>query len=96
MFVYILSNRSLNFYVGVANDLLRRIEEHKNKVNPKSFTSKYTITKLVYFEYYETPDEAICREKYLKRRGRQEKLHLVFQQNATFRDLYKELPELLS
>lgn len=96
MFVYILSNRSLNFYVGVTNDLIRRMEEHKNKVNPKSFTSKYNITKLIYFEYYETPDEAICREKYLKRRGREEKFQLILQQNASFKDLYKELPELLS
>ena len=95
MFVYILSNKALTFYIGVTNDLGRRVFEHKESLNPKSFTSKYNIKKLVYFEFYESCDEAILREKYLKRASRKEKFELIRNKNPNFKDLYNDLAELL-
>jgi putative endonuclease len=85
-FVYIMSNRSRTLYVGVTNDLARRVYEHKHKLNP-GFTSRYNLTRLVYFE--ETPSirSAIAREKQLKGWLRERKLELVRGVNPGWRDL---------
>jgi putative endonuclease len=66
--VYIITNVfNTVMYIGVTSDLFSRITEHKNKIHPKSFTAKYNCNKLVYYEMYPTIDDAIGREKKLKK-----------------------------
>ncbi len=74
-------------YTGVTNDLIRRIFEHKNNL-ASSFTSKYKIIKLVYFEVYIDINEAIRREKQLKGGSRKKKMLLIEKVNPTYKDLY--------
>ena len=65
--IYMMTNfKNTVLYTGVTNDLIRRVFEHKSGIDPKSFTSKYNITKLVYFESFHTIQEAIAREKQIK------------------------------
>lgn len=93
-FIYILANwNNKVIYVGVTNDLRRRIFEHKTKF-VKGFTAKYNVDKLVYFE--ETPDikTAICREKEIKKWRREKKVNLVNSQNPDWADLSESLFEL--
>jgi putative endonuclease len=73
-YVYILASRSRTLYIGVTNSLRRRVGEHRDGT-ANSFTSKYKIHRLVYFERFQHIDRAIAREKYLKHLTRQEKLH---------------------
>lgn len=77
-------------YIGVTNNLIKRVWQHKNK-EADGFTSRYNIDKLVYFEIFEDIIEAIKREKQLKGGSRQKKLDLVMKNNPDFRDLYDEL-----
>ena len=66
-YVYIMaSHKNGSLYTGMTNDLIRRVEEHKLDKNPKSHTSRYNIKRLVYFEIYDNPEEAIAREKFVK------------------------------
>jgi putative endonuclease len=90
-FVYILaSRRNGTLYVGVTNDLARRMSEHKSKLVP-GFTRKYRVDKLVYFEEYPSILEARARERALKRWDRVWKLALIEEMNPQWRDLSKEL-----
>jgi putative endonuclease len=90
-FVYILaSQRNGTLYVGVTNDLVRRMSEHKGKVVP-GFTRKYGVDKLVYFEQYASILEARARERVLKRWHRAWKLALIEKMNPQWRDLTDEL-----
>jgi putative endonuclease len=90
-FVYILaSRRNGTLYVGVTNDLIRRISEHKGKFVP-GFTRKYGVDKLVYFEEYTSILEARARERSLKRWSRAWKLALIEKANPQWRDLTEEL-----
>jgi putative endonuclease len=90
-YVYILaSQRNGTLYVGVTSNLIKRIWEHKNKV-VKGFTQKYNVDKLVYFEQYSDPENAIKREKRLKKYNRKWKLELIEKENPEWRDLYTEL-----
>ena len=73
-------------YIGMTNDLQRRIYEHKNKMI-EGFTSKYNVGKLVYFETTEDVLAAISREKEIKKWRREKKNHLVLQNNPTWEDL---------
>ncbi len=73
-------------YVGVTNNLIRRAYEHKEKIN-KGFTSKYNLTKLIYFEDTTDVYQAICREKQLKNWHRQWKINLIKNTNPNFYDL---------
>ena len=76
--VYILTNaHNKVLYVGVTTDLRTRVWEHKTKQNKNSFTSKYNIYKLVYFEGFELITDAIARESYIKNQTRIWKLELV-------------------
>ena len=77
-------------YVGVTNNLVRRIWEHKNKIH-KGFTARYNINKLVYYEYYEDELTAITREKSLKDRNRQYKNELISKMNPDWVDLYDSI-----
>ena len=89
-YVYILTNKSLTLYIGVTNNLERRILEHKNKLI-KGFTKKYNIDKLIYYEEYGDIGEAIVREKQIKGWFRKRKIELIKTQNLEFKDLGKEL-----
>jgi putative endonuclease len=90
-YVYILTNRRYGvLYVGVTNDLARRIFQHRAKTIP-SFTAKYGVIRLVYFEEYLSILEARARERSLKRWRRAWKLSLIDQFNAEWRDLADDL-----
>lgn len=77
-------------YIGVTNNLISRVYQHKEKLI-KSFTNKYNIDKLVYYEVYEDVYEAIFREKQLKSGSRQKKLDLINNFNKQWQDLYDTL-----
>ena len=77
-------------YVGVTNDLVRRIYEHRTKAVP-GFTSKYNITRLVWFEMYDDPISAISREKELKKWKRAWKIKLIEATNPQWDDLYESI-----
>jgi putative endonuclease len=77
-------------YVGVTNDLIRRVYEHKEKL-ASGFTKKYNIFKLIYYEVFNDIENAILREKQIKAGSRQKKINLVNTMNREWRDLYNEL-----
>lgn len=87
--VYILcSKRNGTLYVGVTNNLVRRVYEHKQKL-VGGFTKKYNVDKLVYIEEFNNINEAISREKVIKKWNRVWKLSLIEQQNSEWEDLYE-------
>ncbi len=85
-YVYIMTNNSSTLYVGMTNDLQRRVYEHKHKRVP-GFTSRYNITQLVYYEVYGRPIHAIEREKQIKRWRREKKIALIRSENPRWLDL---------
>ncbi len=85
-YVYIMASRSKTLYVGVTNDLTRRVYEHKLK-RPGSFTSRYNITNLVYYQATTSIESAIAREKQLKRWLRAKKIALIEEFNPAWRDV---------
>jgi putative endonuclease len=90
-FVYILANRPRGtLYVGVTNDLVRRVSEHKAKLVP-GFTRNYGIDQLMYFEQYSSILEARAREHSLKRWRRAWKIDLIRKLNPDWHDLSNEL-----
>ena len=90
-YVYIITNTSDTVnYIGVTNDIVRRVYEHKNKM-VKGFTEKYNLAKLVYYEICDTAEQAIAREKQLKNWHHDWKWNLVKTVNPELRDLYDEL-----
>ena len=78
-------------YIGVTNNLMRRLAEHKAKVNSDSFTEKYQCDKLVYYEFGESFTDAIAREKQLKNWKRDWKNDLVLSMNPTWEDLAESI-----
>ena len=89
-YVYILGNHRPTLYVGVTNDLVRRVYEHKQGF-VEGFTRQYGLKKLLHFELFSTPEDAIQREKRLKHWNRDWKLDLVRKSNPAFRDLYEDV-----
>ncbi len=90
-FVYILTNKShTTLYIGITNNLIRRVYEHKQKVQ-EGFSKKYKVDKLVYYEQFTDIAYAIEREKQLKRWNRSWKEHLIKQLNPHWKDLYNEI-----
>ena len=85
-FVYIMASRTRCLYVGMTNDLRRRVWQHKTGAI-EGFTRKYRVTQLVYFEQTSDVHAAISREKQLKRWTRARKFRLIEQHNAGWRDL---------
>ena len=91
-YVYILTNRNHTvLYTGVTKDLVRRVYEHKNHMDPNSFTAKYNVTKLVYFEETTDINVAIEREKQIKSWSRNRKTDLIFNMNPTWSDLFSHI-----
>ncbi|HEY8566031.1 MAG TPA: GIY-YIG nuclease family protein [Beijerinckiaceae bacterium] len=90
-FVYLLANRRAGtLYLGVTNNLGRRVWEHKTKMN-SGFTARYAVDRLVWYETYERVDEAIAREKDIKKWRRAWKLRLIEAMNPGWSDLYQQL-----
>jgi len=87
-FVYILTNKRFTvLYTGVTNDLAQRVYEHKTKLHHDSFTAKYQCDRLVYYEEFSDVEEAIKREKQIKKYKRAWKGNLINQMNPVWRDL---------
>ncbi len=90
-YVYIMAHAPRGtLYIGMTNDLVRRVYEHRNGVID-GFTKEYKVNQLVYFEIQTDVNEAIRREKQLKRWNREWKLDLVEGQNPTWRDLWYDI-----
>ena len=90
-YVYIICNyNNTTLYIGITNDLKRRIWEHKNKV-VAGFSKKYNLNKLVYYEVFDDPENAITREKQIKSGSRDKKIELIKSINPEWIDLYANL-----
>ena len=93
-YVYILAtNDNKVIYTGVTSNLPRRIYEHKNSLDPKSFTSHYHVNKLVYYEYTNDVNAAIQREKQIKGWSRKHKNKLIESKNPNWLELYNSILE---
>jgi putative endonuclease len=89
-FIYILTNKNnTTLYIGVTSTIVARIQGHKNKVNSKSFSARYNLDKLVYYEAFQEIGDAIAREKQLKAGSRTTKIGLIESLNATWCDLFE-------
>lgn len=87
-FVYIMSNKPNGvIYIGVTDNLDARVDEHKNKIYPKSFTARYNCDKLVYFEEIDDGMKALIREKQMKKWNRDWKVKLIEEMNPGWHDL---------
>jgi putative endonuclease len=90
-YVYLLaSDRNGTLYLGVTNDIVRRVYEHKSKA-VAGFTKRYAVDKLVWFEIYDDPTNAITREKELKKWRRAWKIRLIEELNPHWIDLYPQV-----
>jgi putative endonuclease len=86
--VYILATKKGGvLYTGMTNDLERRMHEHRSE-SIEGFTRRYHIKKLVYYEIFETPYDAICREKAIKKWYRKWKIELIEENNPKWQDLF--------
>ena len=91
-YVYIMANQKGNvIYTGVTNDLLRRVYEHKNHLDQGSFTARYNVEKLVYFQVTSDVESAIEREKQIKGWNRKRKNKLIENKNPDWMDLYESI-----
>jgi putative endonuclease len=95
-YVYIMTNKHRTvLYVCVISDLVKRIQEHKNRVHPRSFTARYNIDRLVYYQGFHRIEEAIAREKQIKAGSRKSKEGLILGLNPKWKDLFSEIVEQL-
>jgi len=91
-FVYIISNKSFYvLYTGVTSDLVARIQQHKEKFYPNSFSARYNCTFLVYYEFFPTIEEAIAEEKRIKGGSRKQKTDLITEMNPGWEDLWEKI-----
>ena len=91
-FTYIITNKhNTTLYTGVTSNLKNRIQEHKEKLYPKSFSARYNLEKLVYYKFYGRIEEAIEFEKFIKGKSRAYKNNLIAQNNPGWVDLFEEL-----
>ena len=86
-YVYLMASFKQRLYVGVTNDLSRRVYQHKTKAYPESFTARYNIDRLVYFEVFGDILDAIGREKQIKGWRRSKKVALIEAENPRWKDL---------
>lgn len=94
-YVYILSNNSHVLYVGSTNDLIRRLDQHRRKLPPNTFTARYNFDRIVYFEVHATRVAAEAREQELKGWKRARKVALIVRDNPRWQNLVPELHEAL-
>ena len=91
-YIYINANKKYGtLYVGITSKLLERIQQHKNKEDKKSFTARYNVDKLMYYEEYSDARSAIAREKQIKAGSRKKKIELIESANPEWNDLTKEI-----
>ena len=91
-YVYIISNKPNGvLYIGETKRLNKRINQHKNKAHPTTFSARYNLDKLDYFEEYNTEAAAKLREKQMKKWNRAWKIELIERSNPKWKDLYKEI-----
>ncbi|MFH1187802.1 MAG: GIY-YIG nuclease family protein [bacterium] len=90
--IYISTNHPRNtvLYVGVTNNIFKRESQHKEKINKKSFTARYNVNKVVYYETFNDIRDAITREKQIKAGSRRKKIDLINSMNPEWKDLIKE------
>lgn len=89
-YIYILTNKNNTvLYVGVTSDLSKRMQQHLSGHFKNAFTSRYNLTKLVYYEEFLSIEDAITREKQLKAGSRKKKIDLIEKRNTEWKDLYK-------
>ena len=90
-YIYIMTNyNKTTLYIGVTNNLVRRVYEHKHKL-VDGFTKRYNLTILVYYEVFDNIENAIIREKQLKAGSRQKKIDLINSLNPSWQDLYNSI-----
>ena len=90
--VYIITNKPKGvLYIGVTKDLKRRIRQHKNKVHPTTFSARYNLNMLVYFENHKSKEEALLREKRMKKWNRDWKIELIEKTNPIWEDLVDKI-----
>ncbi len=90
-YIYILTNKpNGTLYIGLTTNLLKRINDHKNKV-VKGFSNKYNLTNLVYYEKHSDLKEAAYRERIMKKWRRQWKINVIEEKNPCWYDLYEDL-----
>ena len=88
---YIVTNKyNTVLYTGVAASVSNRVRQHRDKFYPKSFTARYNVAKLVYYESFGTIEEAIAREKQIKGYSRVKKIQLIRRKNPEWKDLFEE------
>ena len=93
-YIYIMTNKSNKvLYIGVTSQLRNRVFQHKANIYPGSFTSRYQLHKLVYYEGFGHIEEAIEREKRLKGGSRKKKIDLIHEMNPRWNDLYEQIPD---
>jgi len=91
-YVYLMTNKNkTTLYCGVTSDLVKRVQEHKGHVHAKSFTARYNLELLVYYEGFHRIEEAIAREKQIKAGSRKKKEALINSLNPEWKDLFAEV-----
>lgn len=96
-FVYIMTNKNnTTLYTGVTSDLPKRIQQHKESHYQQSFTTRYNVNKLVYWESFQEIGDAIFREKQIKAGSRQNKLNLIISMNPGWKDLADDIKDIMN
>ncbi|MFT3704745.1 MAG: GIY-YIG nuclease family protein [Agriterribacter sp.] len=91
-YVYIITNKTFTvLYTGVTSDLLVRTQQHKEKYYPESFTARYNCCILVYYKFLPSIEEAIEEEKRIKGGNRKQKIKLITEMNAGWKDLWEDI-----
>ena len=89
-FIYFLTNKNkTTLYLGVTSNIIRRVQEHKNKFYPKNFTAKYNLTYLIFYELFSHIEDAIAREKQVKKWNRNKKELPISTTNPNWLDLWE-------
>lgn len=95
-FIYIMTNKNnTTLYIGVTSHLPNRVVEHRQNKYQNSFTSRYNLYKLVYWESFQEIGDAITREKQLKAGSRQRKIDLINTTNPHWKDLYEDIKDIM-